>query len=153
MKMIKCTMENSCSKGKDCCCCKCDEFETCDSKCNTTENVTNCGFAEMDGETSLQLFQEQHMQVFKQLAEVTKTKKQMEDQEKKFKEELEKAMDQYDIKSIDNQFLKITRVNGSTTTSVDLKKLGEKEPKLYEELIGDYPKVTNKKSYLTFKVK
>jgi hypothetical protein len=29
----------------------------------------------------------------------------------------------------------------------------EKEPKLYAELLEDYPKVTNKKSYLTFKVK
>lgn len=151
--MIKCTMENSCSKGKDCCCCKCDEFETCESKCTTTDNVTNCGFAEMDVETSLALFQEQHMQVFKQLADLTKTKKQLEDQEKKVKEELEAAMDRYDIKSIDNQFLKITRVNGSTSTSVDLKVLEEKEPKLYKELLEDYPKVTNKKAYLTFKVK
>lgn len=151
--MIKCNMENSCSKGKDCCCCKCDEFETCESKCNTTDNVANCGFAEMDGETSLQLFQEQHMQVFKQLADLTKSKKQLEEQEKKVKEDLEAAMDQFDIKSIDNQFLKITRVNGSTSTSVDLKVLEEKEPKLYKELLEDYPKVTNKKAYLTFKVK
>lgn len=101
----------------------------------------------------VQLFEQQHMQVFKQLADITKTKKQLEEQEKKVKEDLEKAMDQYDIKSIDNHFVKITRVNGSTSTSVDLKAMQEKEPKLYGELLEDYPKVTNKKSYLTFKVK
>ena len=101
----------------------------------------------------VQVFEQQHMQVFKQLADITKTKKQLEEQEKKVKADLEKAMDAYDIKSIDNQFLKITRVNGSTSTSIDLKALEEKEPKLYGELLEDYPKVTNKKSYLTFKVK
>lgn len=101
----------------------------------------------------VQVFEQQHMQVFKQLADITKTKKQLEEQEKKVKADLEKAMDANDIKSIDNQFLKITRVNGSTSTSVDLKAMQEKEPKLYGELLEDYPKVTNKKSYLTFKVK
>lgn len=101
----------------------------------------------------VQVFEQQHMQVFKQLADITKTKKQLEEQEKKVKADLEKAMDANDIKSIDNQFLKITRVNGSTSTSVDLKAMQEKEPKLYAELLEDYPKVTNKKSYLTFKVK
>jgi len=101
----------------------------------------------------VQVFEQQHLEVFQQLATITKTKKQLEEQEKKVKEDLEKAMDAYDIKSIDNQFLKITRVNGSTSTSVDLKLMQEKEPKLYGELLEDYPKVTTKKSYLTFKVK
>ena len=101
----------------------------------------------------VQVFEQQHMQVFKQLADITKTKKQLEEQEKKVKADLEKAMDANDINSIDNQFLKITRVNGSTSTSVDLKAMQEKEPKLYAELLEDYPKVTNKKSYLTLKVK
>ena len=101
----------------------------------------------------VQVFEQQHMQVLKQLVDITKTKKQLEDQEKKVKADLEKAMDANDIKSIDNQFLKITRVNGSTSTSIDLKAMQEKEPQLYGELLEDYPKVTNKKSYLTFKVK
>ena len=101
----------------------------------------------------VQVFEQQHMEVFQKLSDVVKTKKHLEDQEKKFKEQLEKAMDQYDIKSIDNHFVKITRVNGSTSTSVDLKAMEEKEPKLYAELLEDYPKVSTKKSYLTFKVK
>lgn len=101
----------------------------------------------------VQVFEQQHMEVFQKLSDVVKTKKHLEDQEKRFKEQLEKAMDQYDIKSIDNHFVKITRVNGSTSTSVDLKAMQEKEPKLYGELLEDYPKVSTKKSYLTFKVK
>lgn len=111
------------------------------------------GFLKMSNNNEVQVFEQQHMQVFKQLADITKAKKQIEDQEKKVKEQLEKAMDEYDIKSIDNQYLKITRVNGSTSTSIDLKALEKEEPKLYSELLEDYPKVTTKKSYLTFKVK
>lgn len=99
------------------------------------------------------IFENQHLLVFKQLAEVAKTKKQLEEQEKKIKADLEKAMDAYEIKSFENQYIKITRVNGSTSTSIDLKALEEKEPKLYAELLEDYPKVSTKKSYLTFKVK
>lgn len=107
----------------------------------------------MSNENQVQVFEQQHIQVFKQLADITKQKKLIEEQEKKVKADLEKAMDAYDIKSIDNQYIKITRVNGSTSTSIDMKALEEKEPKLYAELLEDYPKVSTKKSYLTFKVK
>ena len=56
---------------------------------------------EMSSEKNeVQVFEQQHMQVFQQLAQVTKTKKQLEEQEKNFKEQLEKAMEAYDIKSI-----------------------------------------------------
>ena len=101
----------------------------------------------------IQIFENQHLQVFKQLAEVTKTKKQLEDQEKKIKEHLEKAMDLYEIKSFENQYIKITRVNGSTSTSVDLKSMEKEEPKLYAELLEDYPKVTTRKQSIRFTVK
>lgn len=112
------------------------------------------GMKKMSNEKNeVQVFEQQHMQVFQQLADITKQKKLIEDQEKKVKADLEKAMDTYGIKSIDNRFLKITKVNGSTSTSIDLKALEKEEPKLYAELLEDYPKVTNRKAYLTFKVK
>ena len=115
------------------------------------KNYINERMLKMSNE--IQVFENQHLQVFKQLAEVTKIKKQLEDQEKKIKEDLEKAMDFYEIKSFENQYIKITRVNGSTSTTVDLKEMQKEEPKLYAELLEDYPKVTTRKPYLTFKVK
>ncbi len=99
------------------------------------------------------LFEKNHLQVFQNLANLTSQKKTLEDQEKQVKEQLEKLMDEYDIKSIDNEFLKITRVAASSSISIDLKELEKKEPDLHKELLEDYPKVTNKKAYLTFKVK
>ncbi|RHW37396.1 hypothetical protein D1B31_16145 [Neobacillus notoginsengisoli] len=87
------------------------------------------------------------------VAIVEKQVKELQEKQKAMKAELEAAMDQHDIKSIDNEFLKITRVAASSSTSIDLKKLQQKEPALYGELLEDYPKVTNKKAYVMFKVK
>lgn len=87
------------------------------------------------------------------LSQVVKEKRKLEEAEKMLKSDLEKAMDQYGIKSIDNEFVKVTWVDASTTTSIDLKKLKEKEPDLHEELLEDYPKVTTRKAYVRFTVK
>jgi uncharacterized protein YpuA (DUF1002 family) len=144
-----------CPQGKDICCVSCSK-NNCESKCEETDNVLSCGFAKEiieEGQTEVQIFENRYLQVFKQVADVTKAKKDLEDQEKKVKEQLEKAMNEYGIDSIDNQYLKITRVKASSSESVDLKKMEEKEPQLYAELLADYKKVTNKKAYLMFKVK
>ena len=101
----------------------------------------------------LQVFENQYLAVFQNLAEVTKQKKALEDQEKKVKEQLEKAMDEYGIKSLDNQFIKIIRVAGSSSTTIDLKKLEEQEPDLFKELLADYPKTNTRKASVRFDVK
>lgn len=107
----------------------------------------------MSEKNQVQIFEQQQMQVFKNLSDVTKQKKLLEEQEKNFKEQLEKAMDEHGIKSIDNQYIKITRVDGSTSTSIDLKELSKNEPKLYGELLEDYPKVSVRKPSIRFTVK
>lgn len=98
-------------------------------------------------------FENKFLPTMIQVATMEKHAKELTEKVKTMKAELEAAMDQYDIKSIDNDFLKINRVEASSSTSIDMKKLQEKEPALYGELLQDYPKVTNKKAYLTFKVK
>lgn len=103
--------------------------------------------------TEVTQFEKKHLQAMAHLAIMENQQKELAEKVKKSKAELEVAMDQYDIKSIDNDFLKITRVAGSTSTSIDLKVLQTKEPKLYGELLEDYPKVTNRKAHVKFTVK
>lgn len=98
-------------------------------------------------------FENQYLQAFQQLAQITKRKRELEETEKNMKKVLEKVMDENNIKSIDNQYIKVTKINSSTSTSIDLKKLEKEEPKLYEELLEDYQKVTNKAAYVRFLVK
>ena len=106
-------------------------------------------------EQELQVFEEKYLAVMKNLADATIQKKRLEEQEKKFKSQLEKVMDEYGIKSIDNQFLKIIRVAGSEgKQTIDLDKMKKEEPELYDELLADYPKTSGaRKASVRFDVK
>jgi hypothetical protein len=103
--------------------------------------------------TEVAKFENQHMAIMYEIAVRTKQEKELADINKKLKAELEAAMDEHNIKSIDNQYIKITRVEASSSTSIDLKTLLEKEPKLHGELLEDYPKVTKRKAHVKFTVK
>ena len=67
----------------------------------------------------------------KKLSEMGLQKKKIEEEEKKIKSQLEKVMDEYGIKSIDNEFLRITKVLASTYITLDTKKI---DPEIYEQL-------------------
>lgn len=104
-------------------------------------------------ENEVALFEQHNLEVFQRLAEFKKTKEQMERVEEKLKAELEKSMQDYGIKSFKNDLITISYVEASTSESIDLKAFKEKEPKLYDELLGDYRKVTNRKPYVKIVVK
>lgn len=101
----------------------------------------------------IQVFENKYLAVMANIALLDKQVKEMQEQQKALKADLEKAMNEYEIKSIDNEYLKITRVEESTSTSIDLKALQKKEPALYGELLEDYPKVTVKKAHVRITVK
>lgn len=106
-------------------------------------------------ENEVALFNNQYLTVFKQLVEVTATKKKLEEEEKRAKEALSKAMEEFGIKSIDNEYIKITRVApGEDKATIDLDAFQRAEPQNYNELLEDYPKIIKGKAgYITFKVK
>ena len=104
-------------------------------------------------ENNITLFEQKYVAQFKKLGELKKAKKELEGIEAAVKEELKTAMDEYDIKSINNDYVSISRVAGSEKTEIDLKKLQEKEPGLYEELLEDYPKTTKKAGYIRIEAK
>lgn len=106
-------------------------------------------------EEEIAIFEEKYMVACKQLSEAVKQKKALEDQEKKVKATLEKVMDEYGIKSMDNPFIRFTRIaENPGKTTVDLDKMEKEEPDLYADLLKDYPKVTGKKkAYVKFDTK
>lgn len=103
----------------------------------------------------LEAFEKKYLEVMKNIADASVQKKRLEEQEKKLKSQLQKVMDDYDIKSIENQYLKITRVSANKgTVTIDTSALQKAEPELFNELCTDYPKLSGaKKSYIMFKVK
>ncbi len=103
----------------------------------------------------LKVFEEKYLAVMQDLSKAVKARKKLEEDEKKVKKQLEKVMDEYGIKSLDNQFLKIIRVAGSEgKVTIDIDKMEKEEPTLYAELLEDYPKTTGaKKASIRFDVK
>jgi hypothetical protein len=101
----------------------------------------------------LTVFEKKYLESFKQLSELKKEQDRLAEIEKNVKAEIEKAMDDNDIVSVKNDYVTITRVAASESKSIDLKALQDREPKLYEDLIADYPKVTTKKAYIRIVVK
>ncbi|MCQ6288092.1 MULTISPECIES: hypothetical protein [Bacillus cereus group] len=101
----------------------------------------------------VQAFENKHLAIMTAIAIHTQQEKALAEKSKEMKAELEKAMDEHGIKSIDNDLIKITRVDESKTKSIDTKKLKDKEPKLYGELLEDYPKTSVRKAHVKFVVK
>lgn len=154
MKKCKQAMnDNTCDK--DCCCYYCEDFETCGHACSNyddKEDLEQNGCEEQfDEETALQEFNKDSnaMAIMKQIAAISKQKKELEDQEKKVRESLEAAMEQYGIKSFDNDILKVTYVAPTTKTTVDSKKLKKEQP----EIFAKYSNVSNVKASVRITVK
>lgn len=101
----------------------------------------------------IQAFESKHMLLMANVAQHIQQEKLLKEQTAKLKEDLGKAMDEFGIKSIDNDLLKITRTAASTSKSLDTTRLKNEEPELFAELMTDYPKITNRSASLTIKVK
>lgn len=103
----------------------------------------------------IKVFNEQYLAVMKSISNLAKQKKLIEDQEKKLKAQFEKVFEEHGIKSLENDYLKITRVAaGADSTTIDLKVFEEKEPETFKDILKDYPKVVKGKAgYIRFNVK
>lgn len=101
----------------------------------------------------LTTFENEYVAVMANYALLDGQIKQAKEKHDALKNELQEAMQKHDIKSIDNDYLKITRVNASESTSLDLKAFQKEEPVEYAQLLEDYPKVTKRKESIRITVK
>lgn len=84
------------------------------------------------------------------ISSLEKQKKEAEEKAKKMRQALLDAMEANAVKTYETDKLKVTYVAPTTSTSIDTTKLKEEQPKIYEKYCT---KVTNKKAYLTIKLK
>lgn len=143
--------DNTCEK--DCCCYYCEDYETCGYGCAKyvdKDDLEENGCEEQfDEETALTEFNNNALSIMKQVAELNIQKKELEKQEKKVREALEVAMEQYGIKSFENDILKVTYVAATTKTSVDSAKLKKEQPDIYAK----YSKTSDVKASVRISVK
>lgn len=153
MKLCKQAAQSECDKN--CCCFYCEELTTCGLACSTfddKEDLESEGCEELyDEETALQEFNKDKnaVAIMKQIAAISKQKKELEDQEKKVRTSLEATMEQFGIKSFENDILKVTYVAPTTKTSVDSTKLKKEQPDIYEK----YSKTSDVKASVRITVK
>ena len=102
---------------------------------------------------SIQEFENKYLEDFKQLRLLEEEKKKLDELSKEAKSKLLDAMLEAEIKSIDNDFIKVVVTNSSESVSVDLKTFQKNEPVAYAELLEDYPKVTKRSESLRITIK
>lgn len=144
-EMIKCKQGvGDC--GKDMCCKSCEDKDTCEQVCESIS--IDCDQA-YDTETSLQVFKSSAAATIKTIADIVIQKKELEDKEKSMKEQLQKSMEHYGIKSFDNDAIKVTYMAESVRNSVDSAKL----KKNYPEIAAECNKTSNVKAFVKIEVK
>lgn len=101
----------------------------------------------------LKVFEDKSLIIAKNLKALKNEKEKIEKEEKDLKKTLEELFNEYGLKSFKNDYFTISKVEVSESKSIDLKSMEKKEPKLYEELLEDYPKISKRKSYIRISVK
>ena len=104
-------------------------------------------------EANLIEFSKHNVAFFHRLAEFKAVAKKMEQEEKQIKQKLMDEMDRYGITSFSNNEISISYVGASVQTSLDINAFKKQEPQLYEELMKDYGKTTERSAYLKLVVK
>lgn len=135
--MIKCkqAMENPTTCGKSICCFECENKETCIDACSSVDVLKSSSECEdaIAEENQVVVFESKAASVIQAIKDIAVKKDELEKQDKEMRKQLETAMEQYGVKSFENEFIKVTYVAPTTRTSVDSKKLKELHPDIFEK--------------------
>ena len=101
----------------------------------------------------LKLFEAQYIAQFKALAAAEKQLKEQTKKRDEIKDLIKAAMAEANIKSIDNDFLKITLIEDSISHSIDLKELEKQDGELYQHIKDNYTVEKTRKGYIKITVK
>lgn len=93
-------------------------------------------------------FGTEYMEVFKELALLEDEAKDIKKRHEEIKAEILEAMEKNNIKSFENDFVKITYVPATESWKVDMKAFEFEEPELYEEVAKKFNKKTFRKAYV-----
>ena len=128
--MVKCKL--AIDDDLDCqkCCLYCDKRSDCDGVCSNIKE--NCEEA-IEEETELAVMNNAVPDVLKAITDITVQKKKLDEQEKLMKKKLQEAMEQYGVKSFENEAVKFVYVAPTTRTTLDSAKLKKDYPDIAEK--------------------
>ena len=99
------------------------------------------------------VFAEQNKALLENLAEVSRRKDRLEQQEKEIKARLLPLMEEHGVEFIDNEIIRITYVRGSETVGIDTNALRAEDPELYNDILNKFNKRTKRSAHVRFKAK
>ena len=125
--------------GTDICCYACENQETCGNVCGKANDYKNCEDLEVTDIVSLE---EKVPKVIESITNLMIQKKQLEKQEELVRKALQDAMERYNVKSFENEAIKVTYIAPTQRVSVDTTKLKKEHPEIAEA----YQKVSQVKA-------
>ena len=145
--MIKCKVAMESNAECQNCCLYCEKKETCKEVCG--ELIKECEEAVLFEETELDVIKDAVPDVLQAITDITVQKKKLDEQEKLMKKKLQEAMEQFGVKSFENEYVKFVYVAPTTRTTLDSAKLKEDHP----ELVEQYLKTSNVSASVRITVK
>lgn len=133
---IMCKLPDAqCPRDLRICCHTCKYMPTCDMACSFTDRVLDaCEYSDVETE-DLVSFQNAAPEVIQRITDLVVLKKQLEEQEKKLKVALVEAMETYNVKSFENDDIKLTYVAPTTRTTVDTARFKKDYPGIAERYV------------------
>ena len=101
----------------------------------------------------LTVFSDKYLTMMKQIAAHEMELKKLKEESDEMRYKLMEAMDANNIRSFENDILKMTLVAPSVSTTIDTKALRLQDPDTYEELLEEYPKVTERRQSIRITIK
>ena len=149
--MIKCKIASTASCGKDCCCCDCADVKSCVNKCPTYEEFGKNVIKECSDIEKLDVvtLDQKVPQAIRAMTDMLTQQKKLEQQISDMREVIKAAMEQYDVKSFENDNVKITYIAATERKSIDSTKLKKEHPEIAEA----YQKISKVKATVKIEVK
>ena len=151
--MLKCNIASESSCGKDCCCHVCEQVETCTDKCPTYEELGEKVLLECEelvqDNTELVTLDKKVPEAIKAMTNLLVQQKEIERQVSDMRDVLKVAMEHWNIKSFENDDIKITYIAPTERKSIDTTKLKKEHPEIAEA----YQKISQVKSTVKIEVK
>lgn len=149
--MLKCKISTDAECGKDCCCYDCADAKNCEYKCPTFEELGEKVLEECEEleKTEVVTLDQKVPQAIRAMTDMITQQKALEQQISDMREVIKAAMEQYDVKSFENDAVKITYIAATERVSVDTTKLKKEHPEIAEA----YKKVSPVKATVKIEVK
>lgn len=140
MKTICKIAEALCPYNLNICCGTCEHSKTCGLCCDQVmaNTYSTCRDAEVFND-DLAYFQSAVPDVIQGITNLMQMKKDLDEQEKQLKQKLLEAMEANNVKSFENEIIKMTYVAPTTRTTIDSTKLKKDHPEIAEQ----YSKTSN----------